>query len=110
MAAAPEHWPGSVMLRTSFMSASRQDGLTDTELVEVTDWVKRHKNSGLSHCEHFCDYRANRYLRIVNAQGQEAFIVGRQNGRCFADDLWSFTTLAEGDTIAAVLAILEPLY
>ena len=41
---------------------------------------------------------------------EEAFLFGRQDGKCFADQLWTFSTLAEGDTSADVPASLEDLY
>lgn len=88
----------------------RADGLTEAEMSEASAWVANHRRSGLSGCERFDDYRGYHYLSVRDERGSEVFILGRQHGKFFADQLWTLSTLAEGDSIAAVLSALEDIY
>lgn len=100
----------NVTTSRSTHSACLENGLTEAELLEAIAWVRRHERNGLSHCECFCDHSGHRYLCVYDDRREEAFIFGRQDGRCFADHQWTFSTLAEGDTGTDVLAALERLY
>ena len=96
--------------RRRAFSACQQNGLTEAELFEAVAWVRRHRQNGLSDCERFCDDSGYSYLSVYDDRGEEAFLFGRQEGKCFADRLWTFSTLAEGNTSADVLASLDELY
>ena len=83
-----------------------KNGLTEAEILEAVAWVRR--ASSLWRWKRWRDARGYAYLSVLDQTGEEIFLLGRQDGTCFADRVWDFSTLAEGETVQDVLIALEP--
>lgn len=101
---------GHLTARRGVVSGSPENGLTELEMADAIAWARRRRASGIAGCDRLYDHRGAPYLSVYDGRGEELFLLGRQDRRCFADQVWTFSTLAEGETLAEVLATLDRVF